>query len=358
MLMKILVINPGSTSTKMAVYEDEKPVLLRNIAHTAEELAPFGAITEQQDFRRQLILDELQQANIPLEFDAVIGRGGLVKPIAGGVYEIDEQMVNDTLHGCVMHNHACNLGCLIAHEIAATIDGCRAFIADPGVVDELSPLARISGSPLMPRICIWHALNQRAIARRYARGIGKEYEDLNLIICHLGGGISVAAHEHGRAIDANNALDGEGPFSPERAGSLPAVDLIRLCFSGKYSEKQLLKRIAGQAGLTAHLGTNNMREILERIHQGDEHAKLIVDAMIYHTAKQIASEGAVLCGQIDAILLTGGMAHSDYIVSELRKRIGFLAPVYIFPGENEMQALALNALAVLQGKRKVNIYSN
>jgi butyrate kinase len=356
--MKILVINPGSTSTKMAVYEDEKPVLLRNIAHTAEELAPFGAITEQQDFRRQLILDELQQANIPLEFDAVIGRGGLVKPIAGGVYEIDEQMVNDTLHGCVMHNHACNLGCLIAHEIAATIDGCRAFIADPGVVDELSPLARISGSPLMPRICIWHALNQRAIARRYARGIGKEYEDLNLIICHLGGGISVAAHEHGRAIDANNALDGEGPFSPERAGSLPAVDLIRLCFSGKYSEKQLLKRIAGQAGLTAHLGTNNMREILERIHQGDEHAKLIVDAMIYHTAKQIASEGAVLCGQIDAILLTGGMAHSDYIVSELRKRIGFLAPVYIFPGENEMQALALNALAVLQGKRKVNIYSN
>ena len=356
--MKILVINPGSTSTKMAVYEDEKPVLLRNIAHTAEELAPFGAITEQQDFRRQLILDELQQANIPLEFNAVIGRGGLVKPIAGGVYEIDEQMVNDTLHGCVMHNHACNLGCLIAHEIAATIDGCRAFIADPGVVDELSPLARISGSPLMPRICIWHALNQRAIARRYARGIGKEYEDLNLIICHLGGGISVAAHEHGRAIDANNALDGEGPFSPERAGSLPAVDLIRLCFSGKYSEKQLLKRIAGQAGLTAHLGTNNMREILERIHQGDEHAKLIVDAMIYHTAKQIASEGAVLCGQIDAILLTGGMAHSDYIVSELRKRIGFLAPVYIFPGENEMQALALNALAVLQGKRKVNIYSN
>ena len=356
--MKILVINPGSTSTKMAVYEDEKPVLLRNIAHTAEELAPFGAITEQQDFRRQLILDELQQANIPLEFDAVIGRGGLVKPIAGGVYEIDEQMGNDTLHGCVMHNHACNLGCLIAHEIAATIDGCRAFIADPGVVDELSPLARISGSPLMPRICIWHALNQRAIARRYARGIGKEYEDLNLIICHLGGGISVAAHEHGRAIDANNALDGEGPFSPERAGSLPAVDLIRLCFSGKYSEKQLLKRIAGQAGLTAHLGTNNMREILERIHQGDEHAKLIVDAMIYHTAKQIASEGAVLCGQIDAILLTGGMAHSDYIVSELRKRIGFLAPVYIFPGENEMQALALNALAVLQGKRKVNIYSN
>lgn len=377
--MRILVINPGSTSTKMAVYEDEKPLLLRNITHTAEELAPFDAITEQQDFRRQLVLDELRQSDIPLEFDAIIGRGGLVKPIAGGVYEINQQMLDDTLHGCVMHNHACNLGCLIAHEIAEEINArpsvggspiqpavggspadtaprCRAFIADPGVVDELSPLARISGSPLMPRICIWHALNQRAIARRYARGIGKEYEDLNLIICHLGGGISIAAHEHGRAIDANNALDGEGPFSPERAGSLPAADLIRLCFSGKYNEKQLLKRIAGKAGLNAHLGTNNMREILERIKQGDEHAKLIVEAMLYHVAKNIAAEAAVLCGNVDAILLTGGMAHSDYIVSELRRRIGFLAPVYTFPGEDEMEALALNALAVLQGKREAKVY--
>ena len=208
----------------------------------------------------------------------------------------------------------------------------------------------------MPRICIWHALNQRAIARRYARGIGKEYEDLNLIICHMGGGISVAAHEHGRAVDANNALDGEGPFSPERAGSLPAADLIRLCFSGQYTEKQLLKRIAGQAGLTAHLGTNNMREILERIGRGDEHAHLIVDAMLYHIAKSIAAEAAVLCGDVDAILLTGGLAHSDYVVGELRRRTGFLAPIYTFPGEDEMGALALNALAVLQGKRTAKVY--
>ena len=354
--MKILVINPGSTSTKVAVYDDEKPILLRSITHTADELAPYDAIIEQQDFRRQLVLDELKRSDIPLEFDAVIGRGGLVKPIAGGVYEINEQMITDTLRGCVMHNHACNLGCLIAHEIAARIPGCRAFIADPGVVDELSPLARISGSPLMPRICIWHALNQRAIARRYARGIGKEYEDLNLIICHMGGGISVAAHEHGRAVDANNALDGEGPFSPERAGSLPAADLIRLCFSGQYTEKQLLKRIAGQAGLTAHLGTNNMREILERIGHGDEQAHLIVDAMLYHIAKSIAAEAAVLCGDVDAILLTGGLAHSDYVVGELRRRTGFLAPIYTFPGEDEMGALALNALAVLQGKRTAKVY--
>ena len=364
--MRILVVNPGSTSTKMAVFEDESPILLRNITHSAEQLAPFGNITEQQDFRRQLVLDELKMAGIPLEFDAVIGRGGLVKPISGGVYEINRPMLDDTLHGCVMHSHACNLGCLIAHEIAEEINSqrptnskkprCRSFIADPGVVDELSPLARISGSPLMPRIAIWHALNQRAIARRYARGIGKEYEDLNLIICHLGGGISVAAHNHGQAIDTNNALDGEGPFSPERAGSLPAVDLIRLCFSGKYNEQQLLKRIAGKAGLNAHLGTNDMREILERIKQGDEHAKLIVDAMIYHIAKCIAAEGAVLCGDVNAILITGGMAHSEYIISELRRRVEFLAPLYVFPGEDEMEALALNALAVLQGKRKAKVY--
>ena len=354
--MKILVINPGSTSTKMAVYEDEKPVLLRNITHSAKDLAHYGDVTEQQDFRRQLVLDELRQTGIPVEFDAVIGRGGLVKPLSGGVYEINQRMIDDTRFGCVMHNHACNLGCLIAHEIATTIPGCRSFIADPGVVDELSPMARISGSPLMPRIAIWHALNQRAIARRYARGIGKEYEDLNLIICHLGGGISVAAHDHGKAIDTNNALDGEGPFSPERAGSLPAADLIRLCFSGKYNEKQLLKRIAGKAGLNAHLGTNDMREIMERIKQGDEHARLIVDAMLYHVAKHIAAESAVLCGNVDAILLTGGMAHSEYVISELRKRIGFLAPVYTFPGEDEMEALALNALAVLQGKREAKVY--
>lgn len=355
--MKILVINPGSTSTKMAVFEDESPVLVRNIVHSPEQLAQFDDVIEQQDFRRQLVLDELQQAGIAMEFDAVIGRGGLVKPLEGGVYEINDLMIQDTHSGIALHNHACNLGCLIAHEIAASIPHCRSFIADPGIVDELNDYARISGSPLMNRICIWHALNQRAIARRYASEIGKEYEDLNLIICHMGGGISVAAHEKGRAVDANNALDGEGPFSPERAGSLPASDLIRLCFSGKYTEKQLLKRIAGKAGLNAHLGTNDVREVIRRIEDyGDEHARLILDAMIYHVAKNIAAESAVLSGSIDAILLTGGLARSEYVISRLRKRIGFLAPVRCFPGEDEMEALALNALAVLQGKRKAKEY--
>lgn len=354
--MLILVINPGSTSTKMAVYEDEKPMVLRTINHTADELKQFDDVMEQQEFRKQLVLHELHEMGIPLRFDAVIGRGGLVKPIAGGVYEINQLMLDDTHSGIALHNHACNLGCLIAYEIASSIPGCRSFIADPGIVDELNDYARISGSPLMQRICIWHALNQRAIARRYAAEVGRKYEDLRLIVCHMGGGISVAAHDRGRAVDANNALDGEGPFSPERAGSLPAADLIRLCFSGKYNEKQLLKRIAGQAGLNAHLGTNNVKEVLERINDGDTRAELVLNAMLYHVAKNIVSEAAVLFGQVDAILLTGGLARSEYIISRLRERIEWVAPVRVFPGEDEMEALGLNALAVLRGEREAKEY--
>ena len=354
--MQILAINPGSTSTKIAVYEDEKPILLRTIRHSAEELKKFEDVIFEFPFRKQLVMDELTRNDIPLQFDAVIGRGGLVKPIAGGTYEINQTMLDDTHSGIAMHNHACNLGCLIAYDIAKEIPGCRSFIADPGVVDELNDYARISGSPLMNRICIWHALNQRAIAKRFAREIGRHYNDMNLIICHLGGGISVAAHDHGRAVDANNALDGEGPFSPERAGSLPAADLIRLCFSGKYTEAQLLKRVAGQAGITAHLGSNDMRVIEKRIAEGDEHAKLIVDAMIYHVAKNIVAEGAVLCGNIDAILLTGGLARSEYIITNLRRRIDFLAPVYCYPGEDEMEARAMNALDVLRGRQEAKVY--
>jgi len=354
--MKILVINPGSTSTKIAVFEDEKPLLLRNIVHTPEELARFDDVIGQQHFRRHLVETCLDEAGVRLHFDAVIGRGGLVKPVEGGVYEINEQMVRDTLSGLAMHNHACNLGCLIAYQIAGEIPGCRSFIADPGVVDELNDYARLSGFPDMPRICIWHSLNQRAIARRYAAETGKTYEDLRLIVCHMGGGISIAAHDRGRAVDANNALDGEGPFSPTRAGSLPAADLIHLCFSGRYTEQQLLKRIAGEAGLSAHLGTNDVREVLRRIDAGDEHARLVLDAMIYHVAKHIAAEAAVLCGQVDAILLTGGLVYSDYVVSRLRQRIAFLAPVHCYPGEDEMEALALNALSVLQGKCQARVY--
>lgn len=353
--MQILAINPGSTSTKIAVYDDEKPVLLRTIRHRPEEIVQFHTIVEQREFRRDVVLRELEKLEVPFHFNAIIGRGGLAKPMSGGVYEVNEQMCRDMYNA--KRQHVCNLGCIIAYELAMRQNDCIPLIADPVVVDEMEDVARISGSPLMPRVPIWHALNQRAIGRRFARENGKRYEDLNLIICHMGGGISIAAHKHGRAVDANNGLDGEGPFSPERAGTLPSADLIRLCYSGRYTEEQLLKRIAGEAGLAAHLGTTDVKEILRRITEnGDRHAELLIEAMIYQTAKCIAAEGAVLCGEIDAILITGGLTHSDYITSRLRKRIGFLAPVHIYPGEDEMQALALNALAVLRGKREMKKY--
>ena len=253
--MKILVINPGSTSTKIAVYENETPLFVSNIKHSVEELSAFPEVIDQFEFRKNLVLQELENNKIPFSFDAIIGRGGLVKPIPGGVYEVNEAMKRDTVHA--MRTHACNLGGLIASELASTLPNCPAFIADPGVVDELEDIARITGSPLMPKITIWHALNQKAIARRFAKEQGTQYENLDLIICHLGGGISVAVHHHGRAIDANNALDGEGPFSPERAGTLPAGQLIDLCFSGQLTKDELKKRISGRAGLTAHLGTTD-----------------------------------------------------------------------------------------------------
>lgn len=352
--MQILAINPGSTSTKIAVYEDEQPALLRNIRHSVEELAQFARIADQRAFRRNLVLDELRRMNIPFRFDAIIGRGGLAKPLAGGVYAVNEKMCRDMYYA--KRQHVCNLGCIIAYDLARQLNDCLALIADPVVVDEMEDVARVCGSPLMQRVPVWHALNQRAIARRFARENGRRYEDLNLIICHMGGGISIAAHRKGRAIDANNGLDGEGPFSPERAGTLPSADLVRLCYSGRYTQEELLKRIAGNAGLSAHLGTTDVKKIIDSIEAGDHHAKLLIDAMIYQTAKYIAAEGAVLFGEIDAVLVTGGIAHSDYITSRLRRRVEFLAPVHIYPGEDEMEAMALNALAVLRGEQEMKTY--
>lgn len=351
---KILAINPGSTSTKIAVYHDARPVHVDSIQHTAEELAKYLHVTDQYPMRKRLIQERLTAAGIPMDFDAVIGRGPLSKPVEGGTYTITADMVRMAAEA--EHQHACDLGCILAYELAAESNGALSLTADPGVVDELCDEARISGSPQMQRICIWHALNQRATARKYAASVGKRYEDLNLIVCHLGGGISVAAHCHGRAIDANNALDGEGPFSPERAGSLPACDLIKLCYSGRYTQAELEKRIAGKAGITAHLGTNDMKTVLRRIEEGDEHARLIVEAMAYHVAKAISAEGAVLYGRVDAILLTGGIAYSDYVVELVSARVRYLAPVHVFPGENEMEALAMNALYVLTGQIQAKDY--
>lgn len=352
--MQILAINPGSTSTKIAVYDDERPVLSRTIAHSVQELAAFGRVTDQYAYRKGLILFVLEEAGVPLRFDAVIGRGALTKPVQGGVYEVNEAMCRDARRS--PREHACNLGCLIAAELAARLPGCRALTADPVVVDELDDVARLSGSPLLPRRAIWHALNQRAVARRYACGQGLRYEELNLVVCHLGGGITVAAHRQGRAVDVNNGLDGEGPMSPERAGTLPAGELIDLCFSGKFTREELLRRVAGQAGLAAHLGTVDMKEILARIGAGDDYARLVVDAMIFQTAKAVGAAATVLYGKVDAILLTGGLAHAGYVTSRLSERVRFIAPVAVFPGQDEMQALALNALAALRGDLEVKAY--
>ena len=359
--MKILAINPGSTSTKIAVYEDTTPLLVRNIRHSVEELSHFPRVIDQFEFRKNLVIEALKENGIPFEFDAIVGRGGLLKPIPGGVYEVNDAMLDDIAHA--MRSHACNLGCLIAAELAALLPGCRAFIADPGVVDELDEIARITGSPLMPRITIWHALNQRAIARRYAAeltaaspGHPVRYEDLNLIICHLGGGISVGTHNHGRAIDVNNALDGEGPFSPERAGTLPAGPLIDLCYSHRFRKDELKKRISGHAGLAAHLGTTDIPAIIKSIEAGDQKAELVLNAMIYQVAKSVGAADVVLYGKVDAILLTGGIAHSEYVTSRLKERVSFLAPVHVYPGEDELEALAVNVLGALRGELPIQVY--
>lgn len=352
--MRLLTINPGSTSTKIAVFDDTTPVFVENIKHSVEDLKPFLLVSDQFEYRRDLVLEVLKRNGIPFEFDAIVARGGLLKPIEGGVYEVNDVMLAEIEHP--MRNHACNLGCRIAHDFAKRIPGCRALTADPGVVDELIDVARVSGSPIMPRITTWHALNQRAIARRYAAEHGLVYEYLNLIVAHLGGGISIGAHRHGRCIDVNNAFDGEGPFSPERAGSLPPGKLIDLCYSQKYTQEQLKRRISGNAGLAAHLGTTDMIAIEKAIAEGDKKAELVVNAMIYNIAKWIGGSAVALHGKVDAILFTGGVAHSDYVISRLKDYISFLGPVFVYPGENEMLALASNGVAALNGSVEIKEY--
>lgn len=352
--MRILTINPGSTSTKIAVFDDTTPILVENIKHTVDDLKPFHQASDQFEYRRDLVLDALHRHDIPLKFDAIVGRGGFLKPIEGGVYEVNEIMLGEVEHP--MRNHACNLGCRIAYDICKDIPGCKALIADPVVVDEMAEVARITGSPMMPRFCAWHALNQRSIARRYAAEHGQRYEEINLIVAHLGGGISIGAHQEGRCIDVGNALDGDGPFSPERAGSLPPGMLIDLCYSGKYTQEELKKRISGNAGLAAHLGTTDVAAIVDSIKKGDKKAELVLNAMIYSIAKCIGAAAVALKGKVDAIIITGGVAHSDYVITNLVEYVNFLAPVYVYPGENEMLALATNGLGALRGTIEIKEY--
>ena len=306
-LRKILVINPGSTSTKVAVYHDERPVLIKTIHYSADELAQFPDCFAQLPTRRERLLETLAAEGIPFDFDAIIARGGLTHPIPAGVYAVNDAMLRDTRHG--ERQHVCNIGCHIAAALTRQLPACLALVADPEIVDEMLPEAHLCGRPEMGRASVWHALNQRATARRHAKIQGVRYEDLNLVIAHMGGGITVGAHCHGKCIEVNNGLDGDGPFSPERAGTLPAADLVRACFSGKWSESEMLSRIAGQGGLVAWLGTSDVREVLARIEAGDAQARLVLDAMIYGVAKTIGAQAVALCGQVDAILLTGGLAH-------------------------------------------------
>jgi butyrate kinase len=354
--MRIFVVNPGSTSTKIAVFEDEKPVFEKTVRHSTEELQNFKSIVDQYGFRVGVIEKELASNGFSLEgFDAFVGRGGALHPIESGTYIVNEDMLED-LKTCRYDEHASNLGALIVSDLAKKV-GKDAYVVDPPVVDEMDVLARYTGLKGIERITRWHALNQKAIARRCARDMGKKYEECNFVIAHLGGGISIAAHKMGRTIDVNNCLNGDGPFSPERAGGLPVVGLLDLCMSGKHTYAEMKKMLAGKGGLVSHLGTNDATKVEELIKNGDTYAKLVYEAMAYQTAKTIGEMATVLKGRIDAIILTGGIANSKMLTDWIIERVKFIAPVKIYPGEGEMEALAEGALRVLKGEEKPKVYA-
>lgn len=352
---KQLIINPGSTSTKIGVYDDENPILVETLRHSAEEIGKYKEIYDQLEFRKEVILQVLKEKGFDIkELSGVVGRGGLLKPIEGGTYSVNDAMIKDLKQG-VLGQHASNLGGIIAHEIATEIN-VPSFIVDPVVVDEMDDIARISGIPEIERKSIFHALNQKAVARRYAKSVGKNYNEVNVIVAHLGGGVSVGAHEKGRVIDVNNALDGEGAFSPERSGSLPVGQLINLCFDGNHTKDYLKKRIKGNGGLVAYLNTNDAREVESLIEKGDQKAELIYKAMAYQVAKDIAASVAVLKCEVDAIILTGGIAYSEMMTSWIKERVSKLAEVVVYPGEDEMIALAEGALRVLNKEEEPKVY--
>ncbi|MDP4281567.1 MAG: butyrate kinase [Bacteroidota bacterium] len=354
--VRIIAINPGSTTTKIAVFDGENPLFQKTIFHSKSDLKPFKKITDQFEFRKGVILSELKKGGISLDnVQIIMGRGGLLKPIPSGVYEVNDTMIRDLLSD-KLGEHASNLGGLIAHNLAESIPGAKAYIVDPIVVDELSDLARIAGHPLFERTSIFHALNQKAIAREYAKSIHCRYEDLNLLVVHLGGGITVGAHLKGQVVDVNQGLNGEGPFTPERGMTLPSNQLVKICFSGKYTEQQVMKMVSGESGLVAYLGTNSAKEVSKRVSEGDAKAKLIYDAMAYQTAKEVGAMAAVLNCEVDAILITGGIAHDEYFVNKIKERVCRLAPVFVYPGEDEMRAMAMNGLMLFNKELEPKVY--
>lgn len=354
MSYRILTIDPGSTSTKIGVFDDEKMLFEENLHHSAEELAQFETIPQQEAFRRRLVLKALEEHRIPLEsLSAVCGRGGVLKPVHGGTYLTTDAMI-DTLKKGPYGHHASNLGGLLAREIGSALH-IPSYIVDPPVVDELAPLARYSGHPLITRRSIFHALNQKAVAKRYAKEIGKPYESLNLIVCHMGGGVSVGAHVKGSVVDTENALDGEGPFSPERSGSLPTDAVMKLCFSGDYTEAELRKMFVGRGGLVAYAGSTDMRDLL-KMAETDAKVAEVIDAFHYQIGKEIGAMAAAMHGQVDQIILTGGIAYGKETVQALKDMVEWIAPVTVYPGEDELLALAQAALRVLNGEEQAKDY--
>jgi butyrate kinase len=350
-----LVINPGSTSTKIGVFSDDTLLFEETLRHTTEEIAAYDTIFDQKDFRKDIILKMFEEKGFDVKsLNMTVGRGGLLKPIVSGTYRVCDELVADLRKG-ERGEHASSLGGLIAKEVADPL-GIPAFIVDPVVVDEMMPIARLSGVPELPRVSIFHALNQKAIAKRYARDVGRAYTDLNLIVIHLGGGVSVGAHEKGQVVDINNALDGDGAFSPERAGGVPSGALIRMCYSGKYTEKEMLKKITGGGGFNAYLGTNNMQEVEKKRLEGDAEVTLVRDAFILQVSKDVGAMACVLNGKVDQILITGGIAYNKTITDCLTARFGWIAPVSVYPGEDELLALVQGALRVMNGEEEAKVY--
>ena len=355
MSIKTLVINPGSTSTKVGVFEDETLLFEETLRHPTEEIAKYASVIDQKDFRKEIILDFLKEKNCdPKSLDVIVGRGGLLKPIPGGTYAVSDALLADLEKG-VQGQHASNLGGILAREIGDKL-GVPSYIVDPVVVDELTDKARLSGMPELPRRSIFHALNQKAVDRRYAKEHGTRYEDLNLIVIHMGGGVSVGAHDHGKVVDVNNILDGEGCFSPERSGTVPVGDLVKMCFSGKYTQQEIYKKICGNGGFNAYLHTNDARVVEKMVKEGSAEAKLVQDAFYYQIAKDAGAMAAVLCGKVDQIILTGGIAYDPYTLEVLQKYLGFIAPITVYPGEDELLALCQGALRVVTGEEKAKEY--
>lgn len=355
MAIKSLIINPGSTSTKIGVFEDETLLFEETLRHSTEEIAQYASIVDQKDFRKQIILDLLDKKNFDIKsLQVVVGRGGMLKPIPGGTYAVSDELLHDLKIG-VQGQHASNLGGILAREIGDSI-GVPSFIVDPVVVDELIPIARYSGVPELPRTSVFHALNQKAVAKRFAKEQGKAYDSLNLIVVHMGGGVSVGAHEKGNVIDVFNALDGDGAFSPERAGAVPSGALVKLCYSGKYTEKEVYKKIVGGGGFNAYLNTNDMRDVEKMVEDGNKNAEEIRDAFIFQVAKNIGSMSCVLKGKVDQIIMTGGIAYDKQVIAGLKERVGFIAPVTVYPGEDELLALAQGALRVLNKEEAAKEY--